>query len=316
MPALLDKVFERPKNKTHEGHKHKTAYKVLAIVALLALVLQTSMLMLSLFEEPLPYAIGNPGAEPIGSPEFARIVGQLTGGGWSDRDRIEVLPNGNTFYAAELDAIRNAKRFVHIECYIFQQGRVTDQVLHALEERARAGVEVRLVIDALGSAGFPKNRFETMEAAGGKVAWYHRLRWYNWPRANNRTHREMTIVDGTVAFAGGAGFADQWLYNEPKDPQWRDTMVRIEGAAAGDLNATFAENWLESSGEVLLAPEYFPRYRRAGRHARARWSHRRRWRAAPRKRGCSSRLCLRKPGRRFTSRAHIFCRTRVFGRSW
>jgi cardiolipin synthase A/B len=264
VPALLEKVFERPRTKHHEAHKHARAYKVLSVLALIALVLQSSMLFLSLFEQPLPYTISNPGPEPIDAPEFGDILGKLTGGGWSDRNRVDVLTNGDQFYASELDAIEHAKRFVHIECYIFQQGRVTDRILNLLEQRAQAGVEVRLVIDAMGSAGFPKQRFEKLEQLGGRVAWYHPLRWYNWTRANNRTHRELVVVDGAIGFAGGAGFADQWMYTEKKEPQWRDTMVRLEGPAAADLNATFAENWLESSGEVLVAPQYFPAIQSAG----------------------------------------------------
>jgi cardiolipin synthase len=264
MPALLDRWIERPKDSHHEAHRHKKAYKALAVLALLALVLQSSMLLLSLFEQPLPYAISNAGPEPIDSPRFARILAQLTGGGWSEGNRVSVLTNGGAFYAAELEAIRGAQRFVHIECYIFQQGQVTDHMLNALEERAAAGVEVRLVIDALGSTAFPKKRFEALERRGGRVAWYHPLRWYTWPRANNRTHRELMVVDGRAAFVGGAGFADQWQREVGKDPQWRDTMARVEGGAAADLDATFAENWLEAAGEMLLAPEYFPDAARAG----------------------------------------------------
>src|SRR4029077_15411763 len=71
-------------------------------------------------------------------------------------------------------------------------------------------------------------------------------------------HRELTVVDGVVGFSGGAGFADQWLYSEKNDPKWRDSVLRVEGPAAAGLEATFSENWLESSGELLVAPYYFP----------------------------------------------------------
>jgi cardiolipin synthase A/B len=259
VPALLEKVLPRPRDKHHEARRHAKAHKALAIIACTALVMQTSLLLLSLFAPPLPYTIANAGPEPIDSPQFGDILAKLTGGGWSENNRVDVLTNGNAFYAAELDAIAQAKRFVHIECYIFEKGRVSDRILNALEQRAASGVEVRLVIDSVGSTSFPKKRLEKLERLGGRVGWYHPLRWYSWPRANNRTHRELTVVDGVVAFAGGAGFADQWLFDHRNDPQWRDTMVRVEGPAAADLDATFAENWLESSnGEVLLAPEYFP----------------------------------------------------------
>lgn len=258
VPALIDKVLERPRDKHHEARRHAKAHKILAGIACFALVLQTSSLMISLWAPPLPYTVSDPGPEPIDSPQFEEILAKLTGGGWSDANRVDVLTNGGAFYEAELAAIEQAQHFVHIECYIFQKGRVTDRVLNALEQRAAAGVEVRLVIDSLGSVGFDKQRFEKLERLGGRVGWYHPVRWYSWTSANNRTHRELTVVDGTIAFAGGAGFADQWLYDHRNDPQWRDTMVRIEGPAAADLNGTFAENWLESSGEVLVAPRYFP----------------------------------------------------------
>ena len=256
MPALLDKLLDRPKNL--DAGKQSRSYKVLAVLSLIALILQTSMLFLSLFERPLPYTISEPGREPIDSPELSRILSAHTGGGLYQRNRVEVLTNGEAFYAAELAAIAAAQDSVNIECYIFNKGRLTEQMLQALEERARSGVQVRMVIDAVGSASFSDSRFLTLREAGGRVTWYHPLRWYSWPRANNRTHRELLIVDGTVGFAGGAGFADQWLYGDDKQARWRDTMIRVEVEAASGLAATFAENWLESSGEMLVHPRFFP----------------------------------------------------------
>ncbi len=264
MPAVLDRLIERPRDKHHEARRHALAYKILAVLSLFALVLQTSLVLISLFESPLPYEIAEPGSEPLDSPEFQRVLAAVTGGWLSAGNRVQVLTNGEQFYPAELAAIRSAKQFVHIECYIFQKGRVTDEILHALEERARGGVEVRMVIDAIGSTAYPDNRFKTLRAAGGRVAWYHPVRWYTWPRANNRTHREMVLVDGSVGFAGGAGFADQWLYPQRHDPTWRDTVVRFEGGAATGLEATFSENWLESSGEMLVAPKYYPEQKPQG----------------------------------------------------
>ena len=123
---------------------------------------------------------------------------------------------------------------------------MSDQILHALEERARAGVTVRMVLDAVGSAAYPDRRFTALRQAGGRVAWYHRVRWYSWPRANNRTHRELVVVDGMIGFAGGAGFADQWLYDQGHDMRWRDTVLRVEGGVTTGLNGTFSKNWLEA----------------------------------------------------------------------
>jgi len=120
---------------------------------------------------------------------------------------------------------------------------------------------VRLLIDAIGSASTAKSTLRPLQDAGGQVAWYHAIRWYTWPRLNYRTHREMVVVDGETGFAGGAGFADHWYRNVDGKPRWRDMMLRFDGDAATGLSAVFAENWLESNGEVLLNSGYFPFHR-------------------------------------------------------
>jgi cardiolipin synthase len=84
------------------------------------------------------------------------------------------------------------------------------------------------------------------------------FRWYNLPRYNNRTHRELIVVDGRIGFIGGAGIADHWYKSRPRHKQWRDTMCRVEGRAVSGLQSMFAENWLESSGELLADSRYYP----------------------------------------------------------
>lgn len=232
-------------------------HKALSIVALIALVLQTGMLVLALFGPSLPYKIENPGALDIQSEQFLGSLATLTGGYLRPNNTVEVLANGENFYEAELAAIRSAKRLVHVECYIFHQGEVTKRFMDALIERAAAGVEVKLLVDAIGSTRFMDHYMEPLRKAGGRAAWYHPIRWYSWPRLNNRSHRELIVVDGTTGFVGGAGFADQWLLNSDGKRRWRDTMVRVDGEAVNGLEATFAENWLESAGDILIGPRYF-----------------------------------------------------------
>ena len=259
VPAVVTPIFKQSRAKRPRAAKRPaTIYKVVAILALLALILQTSLVAIALFEPPLSYEISDLGPETLESAEFLRVLPAVTWGWQSADNRVQVLTDGEQFYAAELAAIQRAKRFIHIECYIFERGRVTDAILRALEAQARAGVEVRVVIDAIGSMSYPDDLFAALRQAGGKVAWYHPLRWYSWPRVNNRTHRELMVVDGTVGFVGGAGFADQWQYSDAKNPKWRDTMIQVEGGAVTGIEATFSENWLEASGEMLLATKYFP----------------------------------------------------------
>src|SRR5262249_1977995 len=141
--------------------------------------------------------------------------------------------------------------------YIFREGRAAARFVEALTERARAGVKVRLTLDAFGNAFTRERYFEELRAAGGQVAWYQPLRWYTLKRYNNRTHRELLVVDSEIAFVGGAGISDWWI-GQGKKPPWRDTVVRFEGPLALPLQAIFAENWLAASGEILFGEEIFP----------------------------------------------------------
>ncbi|HEU5402732.1 MAG TPA: phospholipase D-like domain-containing protein, partial [Terriglobales bacterium] len=173
---------------------------------------------------------------------------------------FEVLTNGERFYEAMLASIRQAEHSVNLECYIFQRGTIALRFIDALAERARAGVKVNLVLDGLGSLTTTDEYLKPVTDAGGKLAWYHPLRWNTWPRYNNRTHRELLVIDGREAFIGGAGIADHWYTGNAKHPRWRDTVLRIEGESVLGLQGTFAENWLESQGEILFGNDYFPEH--------------------------------------------------------
>ncbi len=194
---------------------------------------------------------------PLNSGEFQRLMELLCDAHLHPKSRIEVLTNGEQFYEAELEAMRKAKHSINLEAYIFQKGKVTRRFLEVLTDRAKAGVQVRLVLDAIGSFASWNSYFADLTAAGGKVQWYHGFRWLNLFRLNNRTHRELLIVDGEVGFIGGAGFGDHWLISRTKMPRWRDTMFRVTGEAVSGLQATFAENWLEASEEILTDPSFY-----------------------------------------------------------
>jgi cardiolipin synthase A/B len=232
-----------------------TLFLIAAVVAILFLLL---MLFLALFEPGLPYTIAEPPPVPLDSDEFFRILGALGHAQIHHATRVEVLNNGEVYYEAELQAIREARESVNIEAYIFNRGRVTRRFLDLLTEKARAGVHVNVVLDAVGSFTTWASYLKDLANAGGRVFWYHPIRWYTLPRINNRTHRELIVVDGRVGFIGGAGFADWWLLGRRGKNRWRDTMFRVEGAVVRDLQATFVENWVESSGEILAGKEYFP----------------------------------------------------------
>jgi cardiolipin synthase len=112
-------------------------------------------------------------------------------------------------------------------------------------------------MDAIGSLGSFNYAAAPLREAGCRVEPYQRVRWYSLARLNNRTHRELLIVDGRVAFVGGAGIADWWWKAGRRGPTWRDTMARIEGPVVTDVQGILAENWLECCGEILTGPESY-----------------------------------------------------------
>jgi cardiolipin synthase len=252
--------FQKEKNEAEERPEVKgpPSFKVLLVVSFLALLVVSGLLFLALFEPPLPYAMSPAPRDGNGSAEFLRTLEALSGGRLDRASRLAVFTNGEAFYPAELEAIRAARHSVHLEAYIFEDGKVAGELIGALTERAKAGVDVKLLLDAVGSGATPGSRFKELTEAGGQVARYHPFKWYTWPRLNNRTHRELLIVDGQLGFTGGAGIADHWRYGSEDRPRWRDMMVRVEGDAVAGLQASFAENWLEATGDVLADPKYFP----------------------------------------------------------
>lgn len=232
-----------------------TAFLVVAVIAIIVLAF---LLFVALFEPGLDYKVRTPTGAPLGSEDFLRVLEALTDSKVNDCTSVEVLTNGEVYYEAELEAIRAAKRSVNLEAYIFKKGEVTRRFVEALTERARAGVEVRMVLDAIGSFTTWQSYFKDLCEAGGRVCFYHGFHWHTLARINNRTHREIIVVDGRVAFVGGAGFADHWLHVQKKEPRWRDTMFRVEGDSVASIQGTFAENWVEASGEILSGGDFFP----------------------------------------------------------
>ena len=193
------------------------------------------------------------------SDEFLHVIQVTCQAAIHFRNKVDILTNGAQFYPEMRDAIRGAQSSVNMEAYIFKDGEAAKMIMEAMIERARAGVEVRLTLDAVGSfrMGFSA-ALRRLREAGCKVQFYQRMTWYRFHRLNNRTHRELLVVDGRVAFTGGAGVADQWLKPDGHRPAWRDTMARIEGPIVAALQGVFAENWLECCGEILTAPRHWP----------------------------------------------------------
>lgn len=226
-------------------------------IAVISTTLVAAYVILALFGPAQRYRIA-PTSAPADPERLCRTLEVLCDSQMYRNSRIEVLTNGVHFYEAELQAIAGARRSVNLLAYIFQKGEVAGRFRDALTERARHGVQVNLCFDAIGAFAIGKSYFQDLREAGGRVAFYHPLTWHGWPRMNNRTHREVMVVDGEIGFIGGAGIADHWLHGKKGHPAWRDTMFRVEGSIVGNLQSAFCEDWLESAGEILMGEEFFP----------------------------------------------------------
>jgi cardiolipin synthase len=194
----------------------------------------------------------------IASQEFLDTMAGATGAPFIPGNSVELLNNGDEFYPRMLDAIASAQHSITIEAYIYWAGEVGLEFAQALAQRAHNGVVVKILLDAIGSSSIGSEILHTLEEGRCQVAWYNPIHWYTIGRFNNRTHRKSLIVDGRVAFTGGAGIADHWRGQARGPHEWRDMQIRVEGPAVTPLQTGFALNWQQSTGELLSGSLYYP----------------------------------------------------------
>jgi cardiolipin synthase len=164
-----------------------------------------------------------------------------------------VLVNGDQVFPAMLQAIADARERISLETYVYKKGRAADQFTAALEQAARRGVMVNVILDALGTGSMDASYLKRLETAGCHVVNFNPTGLYTLEEVNYRTHRKILVVDGASAFTGGVGVADHWLGNAQDVQHWRDTHVRIEGPIARLLEAAFYENFVGGGFTVTPA---------------------------------------------------------------
>jgi len=221
-----------------------------AFVILLAAAGVVAMLLMLAQDQETLKVRSAIGAE---DPRHSAYLSALVGAALSRGNRYDVLTNGDQIFPAMLDAIRNAKRRISFETYIYDKGDVADRFTKALEDAARRGVRVNLVVDSVGASGMKDDDIKRLEAAGCRIGSFHSLTWYSLEEVNYRTHRKILIIDGEIGFTGGAGVADHWLGHAESKEHWRDTQVRIRGPIVRLLEAAFYENFSETAG--IVTPE-------------------------------------------------------------
>jgi cardiolipin synthase A/B len=197
-------------------------------------------------------------APAAGSPDFMRALSGALNAPVGTGGTVAVLDNGREFYPALLEAIRAAQRSINFSVYIWQEGEPSDAVVAALLERARQGVQVRILLDGFGGKGMPDATREALQTAGAQVKVFRPLKFGQITRYHRRNHRRAIVMDGTVGFTGGMAVAPQWL-GDAEDPEhWRDMMVRLTGPAATHVQSAFADVWAYATGEMLAGDAFFP----------------------------------------------------------
>jgi Phosphatidylserine/phosphatidylglycerophosphate/cardiolipin synthases and related enzymes len=199
------------------------------------------------------------------NPEFTATLGPLLGAEYTRGNDVALLLNGDHFFPPMLRAIREAEKSITLETYIWESGRISDDFIAALSERAQAGVKVHILLDGMGTLKFRDEDRDRLRSAGAEVYKYGRQHWWEIkPDINHRTHRKILVVDGRVGFTGGMCIGDKWLGDADSPDVWRETQVRVEGPAVRQMQAIFASNWLQTTGRLLLGESYFPPFERAG----------------------------------------------------
>jgi cardiolipin synthase A/B len=201
---------------------------------------------------------------PLDSDDFLQTLKGLTGTKFVGGNQLTILNNGDQFYPEMIDAIERAKSTINIEAYIYWAGHVGGLFANALAQKARAGVDVKILLDAVGSARVGDEILDTLKSAGCRVEWYRPVLWNTFRGANHRTHRKSLVIDGRLGFTGGAGIADHWMGQAENEHHWRDIQVKLEGPALIPLQTGFARNWLETTNELISGPAYFPVVAEAG----------------------------------------------------
>ncbi len=197
----------------------------------------------------------------IGDDVFVRTMGHLLGPPLVEGNKITPLENGDQIFPAMLEAIRRAERTITFENFLWKEGEISDAFASAFAERARAGVKVHFLQDAMGSDAVHGRAIQLLKRAGVCVEIF---RFVHFSRINYRTHRKILVIDGNLGFIGGVGIADEWKGDGCTHGLWRDSHYRVEGPVVAQLQQAFMDNWMETRAELLHGDAYFPQQEKAG----------------------------------------------------
>ena len=195
--------------------------------------------------------------------ELIPSLAGLTLGTAVEGNSVEVLQNG-AYFDVLVDEIAAAQRSIHFETFLWKEGVLGQRVADALSARARAGVTVRVLLDATGTKKMGKAVEQQLKEAGCKVVKFHAWHIRHIGVMNERDHRKLVVLDGRVALLGGHCIVDTWLGDAEDKEHFADLSVRLRGPIVNSVQAAFSENWVGHTGELFMGNDVFPRLEHAG----------------------------------------------------
>ena len=195
--------------------------------------------------------------------ELVHALAGLTHGVRIGGNRVEILEN-ERYFDVMLAELARARESVHFETFLWKKGSLGARVAAALAERARAGLQVRVLLDANGCKTMGDAACRMLHDAGCKLVRYHARRLRNIGVINRRDHRKIVVLDGRVAFVGGHCIVDEWHHATAERTQVRDVSVRLEGPAVHAVQSAFSENWVDETGELFVGDAVFPELQPVG----------------------------------------------------
>lgn len=175
-----------------------------------------------------------------------------SGAKYTINNNINVYVNGEDKFKQLIEDIKNAKRFIHIQYYIFKNDMLGKEIIRELTKKAEEGLEVRMLVDSMGSRKLTKKAIKKYLQAGGKFSlFFPGIVPHINTRINYRNHRKIVVIDGEYGYLGGFNVGDEYISQDPEVGFWRDTHVRIEGEAVDDLNERFLLDWCYAADEEI-----------------------------------------------------------------
>lgn len=178
----------------------------------------------------------------------------------SENNKVEILNNGSEKFPALIEALKNAKHHIHIEYYRFEHDKIGSKIADLLKEKARKGLQVRLIMDHVGSWHFRRKHIRALQAAGVEVALFMPVTFpFLTSKINYRNHRKIVVIDGYSGFVGGMNIADKYIHGTRQVGSWRDVHMKLTGDAVQSLQTIFLTDWFFLTQQQLLKADYFPK---------------------------------------------------------